>query len=366
MTNNSLIERHSGGYGLGELPGRLADLLESQYNVISRRQAMAYGITESQLRHRLRPGGPWQKILPGVYSTVTGAITQDQRQMGALLHAGEGAVITGAAAVRRHHLECAGGNNVDVLVPERSRVRGYGYVRIQRTTRLPGRTFSTRRLVFAPLARAVGDAARAMRKPEEVRAVVSEAVHKGRNCPVEDLIAELEAGPAVGARLFRSSLAEISEGIRSEAERDLKFCVGRSDLPEPLYNARLYLPDGTFLAMPDAWWPRAGVAGEVDSLRHHLLAKDHAGTMARRNRMEAVGIRVLQFLPREIKPRWPAHYQDLREAIAHGLKRPPLPIIAVPASVTDVETYLRSKLSAPSDRDSDGDSDSDGAIAAVP
>jgi hypothetical protein len=57
-----------------------------------------------------------------------------------------------------------------------------------------------------------------------------------------------------------------------------------------MYNARLYLLDGTFLAMPDAWWPRAGVAGEVDSLRHHILAKDHEETMARRNRMEAAGV----------------------------------------------------------------------------
>ena len=316
-----------------------------QYNVISRRQAMGYGITESQFRHRLRPGGPWQKILPGVYSTETGTVTPDQRQMAALLYAGPGSVITGAAAVRRHRLDCAGGNDVEVLVPAKSRVRGHGFVRIQRTTRLPGSTFSTRRIVFAPLPRAVGDAARSMRKPEEVRALLSEAVHRGRDCPVEDLITELEAGPSVGSGLFRSSLAEISEGIRSEGERDLKYCVDRSDLPEPMYNPRLYLPDGTFLAMPDAWWPRAGVAGEVDSLSHHILAEDHTETMARRNRMEAADIRVLQFLPADIKPGWPVHYQNLREAIAKGLRRPPLPIIAVPANVTDVQTFLLNRLS---------------------
>jgi hypothetical protein len=360
MTDNAKNARPPGDDGDDPLPDRLADLLGSQYNVVSRKQAARYGITESQLRHRLRPGGPWKKILPGVYSTETGAVTQDQRQMAALLYAGPEAVVTGAAAVRRHRLDCAGGNNVEVLVPAKSRVKGHGYVRIQRTTRLPGRTFSTRKIVFAPLARAVGDAARAMLKPEEVRALISEAVHKGVNCTVEDLIAELAAGPSAGSRLFRFTLAEISEGIRSEAERDLKFCIDQSNLPTPMYNARLYLPDGTFLAMPDAWWPRAGVAGEVDSLRHHILAKDHAETMARRNRMEAADVRVLQFLPKDIKPRWPVHCQDLREAIAKGMKRPPLPIIAIPANVTDIRTFLLTKLSV-----TEPPSDSNYAIAAV-
>lgn len=349
MTVHTASARLGGGDATGPLPERLADLLDSQYNVLSRRQAARYGFTEAQLRHRLRPGGPWQKILPGVYSTETGTVTQDQRLMAALLYAGPKAVITGAAAVRRHRLDCAGGNDVEVLVPAQSRVSGRGYVRIQRTMRLPDRTFSTRKIVFAPLARAVGDAARAMRKPEEVRALVSEAVHKSRNCTVEDLMAELAAGPSAGSGLLRSALAEISDGIRSEAERDLKFCIVHSDLPAPMYNARLYLPDGTFLAMPDAWWPRAGVAGEVDSLGHHILAKDHADTMARRNRMEAADVRVLQFLPRNIKPLWPVHYQDLREAIAKGMERPPLPIIAVPADVTDIRTFLLTKTGAPRD-----------------
>jgi hypothetical protein len=349
MTNDTESAQPTDGDDDGPLPEKLADLLESQYNVISRKQASRYRITEAQLRHRLRPGGPWQKILPGVYSTETGTVTQDQRQMAALLHAGPNAVITGAAAVRRHRLECAGGNDISVLVPVTSRVKGHGFVRILRTTRPPLSNFSTRKIVFAPLARAVGDATRAMVKPEEVRALVSEAVHKSRDCTIEDLIRELEAGPARGSALFRSALAEISEGIRSEAERDLKFCVDGSELPTPMYNPRLYLPDGTFLAMPDAWWPRAGVAGEVDSLSHHTLAKDHAETMARRNRMEAAGLRVLQFLPGDIKPRWPVHYQDLRDVIAKGTEQPPLRIIAVPANVTDIRTFLLTNVSVSSD-----------------
>ena len=57
--------------------------------------------------------------------------------MAALLYAGPKSLLTGAAAVRRHRLQCAGLNQVDVLVPEDVRVRSAGYVRIIRTGRMP-------------------------------------------------------------------------------------------------------------------------------------------------------------------------------------------------------------------------------------
>ena len=66
----------------------LEDLLLKQYRVIARSQALACGITDSGLRYRMRTGGPWQKLLPGVYLALNGAITPDHREMAALLHAG--------------------------------------------------------------------------------------------------------------------------------------------------------------------------------------------------------------------------------------------------------------------------------------
>jgi hypothetical protein len=56
----------------------------------------------------------------------------------------------------------------------------------------------------------------------------------------------------------------VAEGIRSTAEGDLRDLIRAARLPMPLFNASLYVGD-TFLAIPDAWWPEAGVAAEVDS-----------------------------------------------------------------------------------------------------
>ncbi len=90
----------------------------------------------------------------------------------------------------------------------------------------------------------------------------------------------------------------------------------------------------TFLAMSDAWWPDAGVAGEADSVQYHLSARDYERTLTRRNRMEAAGIRVLQFLPRDTKPKWPPYHREIQSALAHGAKSSPPRIIAVPADVS--------------------------------
>ena len=297
----------------------------------------------SALKHKLRQGGPWRKILPGVYATVTGTITPDQREMAALLYAGPRAVITGAPAVRRHHLLCAGLDEVDVLVPVGVRRQSAGFVRIQHTARMPEGVWSTGGIRFAPQARAVADAARGMKRFGDAQALVCEAVQRGR-CTLEELIEELNAGPTAGSSWFRAALTEISAGIRSAAEKDLKQVIDRSDLEKPMYNPRLYTLDGEFLGIPDLWWQRAGVAAEVDSRQYHISAKDYEETVARHNRMEAAGIHMLHFLPRTIKSERRIILARLRGAIEAGYRNPPLPIVAVPADVADSTTCLTASI----------------------
>ncbi len=286
-------------------------------------------MTRSTIAYRLRPDGPWRQILPGVYLTVTGSPSQEQRETAALLYAGPRSVITGAVAVRRHNLRCAGLNLLDVLVPADSRRKSIGFVQIQRTTRLPASLYTSGPLRFAAPVRAVADAARGMTQFSDVQALVCEAIQRGR-LALQDLVTELNEGPSNGARWYRMALAEVSEGIRSVAEARLKYLIDRSDLDRPMYNADLYTLDGTFLGRPDAWFARAGVAGEVDSREYHLAAKDYEATTTRHNRMEAAGIHMLHWLPSTIKAEPGRVIADLRAAIAAGNKCPPLPIKAIP------------------------------------
>lgn len=322
---------------------RLARILFYQYDVIARRQALACGMTTSALKHKLRTRGPWRKILPGVYVTVTGTVTPEQREMAALLYAGPRSMITGAAAVRRHRLDCPGLNEINILVPVGVRRQSAAFVRIQHTARMPDNVWTTRAIRFAPLTRAIADAARGMQRFSDVQAVVCEAVQHG-GCELAELIAELDAGPTAGSRWYREALAEVSAGIRSSAERDLKRIIDRSGIDRPLYNPRLYTLNGVFLGMPDAWWQHAGVAAEVDSRQYHISAADHEATVARHNRMEAAGIHMLHFLPGTIKRDRRGVLVILRAAIDSGRRNPRLPIVAVPADEKDDAAYLIAQL----------------------
>ena len=310
---------------------RFNGLLVEQFGVVSRAQALDCGVSRGRLDHLVRPGGRWQRILPGIYVMTNGAMSADQRAMAALLYAGPKSLLTGAAAVRRHRLQCAGLNQIDVLVPEDVRVRSAGYVRIVRTGRMPEKFFRTQRIRFAPLARAVADATRPMNSLGDVRALVAEAVQNGR-CDVASLLAELKDGPVAGSRLSRVALRECIAGSRSAAEGDLMTLITRSDLAEPMYNAELYTADGTFLGIADVWWQRAGVVAEVDSRRYHLSPADYERTVMRHNRMTAQGISVLHFLPDTVKTEPSTVIRSLRGAIRSGTARPPLLIVAKPST----------------------------------
>ncbi len=143
---------------------------------------------------RLRPGGPWQVLLPGVYSIKTGRPTRDQEQLAALLYAGDRSAITGQAAMAAHGINNLGRTVVDVLIPIERRRRDQSFVHVMRTSRMPAMLFTAGELRFVPVARAVADAARQLRDIGDVRSVVASAV-QWRKVTVAALAAELEQGP---------------------------------------------------------------------------------------------------------------------------------------------------------------------------
>jgi hypothetical protein len=311
-------------------PERLRQVLQVQHQVITRRQALLCGMPHSTLDRRVAQDGLWQRLLPGVYLAVTGTATRDQREMAALLYAGPRSLITGPAAVRRHRLSSPGPDLVDVLIPWNRQRQSTGFVRLHRTRRMPDRGYVTGKIWFAKAPRAVADAARSLTRFDDVRHVVCAAVQQ-RACTVAELTEELRAGPAAGATLFRAALAEIGDGVRSVAEGDLRVLILGSDLPRPMFNARLFDADGVFIATVDEWWPEAGVAGEADSRAYHLSAEDQDRTTERHDRLAAHGIFPLHFSPKRIKTDPAGIIRDLRSAIQEGRRRSPLPITALPA-----------------------------------
>jgi hypothetical protein len=308
----------------------LAKILGRQLDVIGRDQALAVGVTRNALQHRLRPGGQWMSLLPGVYVAATGTPTIVQQQMAAMLYAGHGSVITGPAALRYHRIRGTSSELVDTLIPASRKRRDSAFVRVHRTFRMPGRVSRFGPLRYALPARAVADTTRDLASLRDVRAVVADAIQRNR-CKVQDLYAELIAGPTVGSALFREALTDVADGIRSAAEGDLKDLLARSGLPMPLFNPTVFAGD-TFVARPDAWWPEFGVAIEVDSHEWHMSPQDHTRTLERQSRMGKYGIVVLPFTPRQIRNQPAEVIATIREALQSARGRPQLSLHTVPVA----------------------------------
>src|SRR5215469_12872172 len=292
----------------------LAATLQAQDNVISRQQALACGLTRKALAYRVRPDGPWQRLLPGSYVAHTGLPTAEQKDMAALLYAGPRSVLTGPAALRGLRVTVAEPGRRDVLVPASRRPRSVGFVTIHRTTRMPERVACEGRRLYALPARALADTARGMTSLREVRALIAGALQRG-DCKLEMLAVELREGQVRGSALLRRVLAEAAGGIRSVVEAEFKDLIERARLPQPLFNARLFAAGGTFIGMPDAWWPDAGVAAEIDSRQWHLRPDDWEKTMHRHRAMSRHGILVLHFTPRQIRSDPAAVIADITDAL---------------------------------------------------
>jgi len=282
------------------------------------------------LEHRLRDGGPWRKLLPGVYITVTGTVSAAQRKIAALLYAGPRSVLTGAAAAHHHGLAGLDGTTVDVLVPASQAPKSISFVKIQRTHRMPPQVCVDGEIRYVLPDRAVADAARGLRSSRDVRALVAQAIQR-QICSIAMLREELQQGPINGSARLRAALAEVSDGIRSVPEGDLRVLLRRGKVPMPVFNARLYR-GWELVAVADAWWKDAGVVAEVDSREYHFSAEDWQGTLRRHARLTAHGILVLHFTPRQIRTAPEEVVAQIKAALAAGRERSRLELTTRPAA----------------------------------
>lgn len=307
---------------------RLRDLIQAQYGAVTRNQLHECGMSRGEIQYLIRPGGEWQRLLPGIYA-VDEAITTQRREAAAWLHAGPAAVITGPYAVRHFGLTATGPTTVDVLVPGDVRRMSTSFVRLIRTTRMPRDVYTMGPIRLAGPARAIADAVRGYDEIRNARDLVCRALLK-ETCTFTDLATELKEGPSQGSLLLRRSLRDAAKGIWSAAEGDLLDLIRRSDLPEPECNVTLYAAAGDFLGVVDAWWKHAGVAAEVDSSEYHLGTEDKDRTETRHNRITRHRVQLLHFSPKRIKASPDTVLADLRTALAVGSTCPPPPIQAIP------------------------------------
>ncbi|MDH6126646.1 hypothetical protein [Kitasatospora sp. GP82] len=319
----------------------LEELARRQQNVVTASQLRARGVPARVVGEHCRRGGPWQRLLPRVYLLQGGEPTPEQRMWAALLYAAqdgreegrrEGAVITGAAALALYGFASAprlpAVTEVDVLVPRQRRLRDAGEVRIRRTEReLEAR--SVHGLACAPVPRAVADTVRewmdegAFERGEAddrlLRAVLGEAVSRsGPACTLRELLAELREAGLLGEVRVRAVLDELLAAERESVLDRLGELVDEWLLPVPLTGPELRMRGGTYVAVPDLYWPRAGVAVEVDSELRCVSEGEAAWVRGGQHRMEYLGVRVVYVSGERVAAEPDAVGGELREAFVAG------------------------------------------------
>jgi hypothetical protein len=292
------------------------------------------GLTTRSIQDNCQPGGPWQRIAPGVILLGPGPPTRTQLVTSALRHAGPGAIVTGWDALHAHGMSTpAGPGDVHLLVPHNRQLRNPPRVLVERTTRLP-EPLLCKGFPVAPLLRATVDTARRLSAAPAVRALVAEVVNRGRVAPAE-LRRELDAGSSRGAALPRQILAEVSAGVASVAEAWARRLIHRCGLPRPRWNVPIRAPDGVLLTIADAWWDDVAMVWDLDAYQFRQPPDAYAESRRRAARLTAAGIIVVHTAAGDLRDDPAQVAAELRQARLHALRRPRPPVVA-PGGDVDV------------------------------
>lgn len=299
----------------------------SRRGVITVARLEELGVPSRTSYRRCLPGQPWQRLLPGVVLLRTGDPTRRQLVEGALLYGGDHAAVTGLESCRRHGLrrEVRPGEPIHLLLPAHLKTTSSGYVLVERTTRMPA-PVRLDGLPLAPVARSVLDECRRLSERAPIRALLAEAVQQLGISPAA-LSTELENGSDRGSALPREVLREIGRGARSAAEAEAMAVWRRTGLPEPAWNFVLHDERGRYIATPDAWSDKVGLAWEIDSYEFHFGQPGYASTLARNNRYAAAGIAVVQTLPNRLRSEPRAVAVELVSAYRAAAARPRPPVL---------------------------------------
>jgi hypothetical protein len=283
--------------------------------VVRRSDLVAAGHSSHSLSLRIRPGGPWQVVLPGIVLLAHSPPNRRQRLKAAVLYAGKDVVITGAEALREHDLTAPETTEVHLLMPITRRLSAREFVRVERTTRMPKPQIFNG-LPFAPPHRAAIDAARHARDPTDQRALLLAPVQAGL-CSLDDIRAELKDGAQRGTAALRPLLDASAIPVLTSTLHQgwARRVTSQAPVPTPEWNVPIHTATGNALGVADAWWDEVGLAWDFDNQRD-----DHAHR--REERFTKAGLVLVRTSLPELRSNTEGVVRELTAAFLHAANRP--------------------------------------------
>ena len=307
------------------------DVAAAQGGIVTFAQLVELGMSKSSIGRWTRTGGPWQRLLPGVYLVHRGTPTSEERLHAAQQYGGDGQ-FTGHSALHLHGIRALpqplDRTPLHLLLPTTRHTQSAAFVTIERTQRIPDPDV-IRGFRVAPLPRAIFDAGRRTPSRQATRAFALEAIQR-QLTTVEELRNEIQCGQRQWTAVLREVLDEASVGVRSVPEAQLRRLLLRSGIREPLWNPRLESVTGEFIAEPDAYFKELALALEVDSRKHHFEdAHAYENTWRRHERYTRYGIAALRLMPIDIRDRPESVVSSVRATMTaqRGCRLPDLRIV---------------------------------------
>ena len=312
-----------------------AELAAAQHGVISTEQLVSLGVPETTVVVRARPGGDYQRVLPGVFRLGACAPSAAGQASAALLYAGDpAAVVTGLAALHLYGVSTADriasqfSSEIDirlhVLVPHHVRRESHSYVRIERTRYLPAAA-TARGVPVAPVARAWIDAGRCICDIGVLRPLVAEVLSRG--LVAASCLSETAATmPVRGSVAIRQAVDEVSLGVCDDSVEALRDAVIHEQLPLPHFLPTLLDRRGCFLARVHGYRAPEGVAFV---LTDDICAIDIEGSPARLDDLRRTGVLVINVTTAQLRDEPTVALGPYRAALieSRGRPRPELRIL---------------------------------------
>ncbi|MCE7011651.1 hypothetical protein LWC34_53890 [Kibdelosporangium philippinense] len=262
------------------------------HRIASAADLIDLGLTGTTVKRRCSPGGPWQRLLPGILLLDSTAPTREQLVQAALRYAGRDAIVTGADALALHGARTAiPGGRIHLLMPCKRFVRSSASVLVERTAS-PPRPVLRNGLLTAPLARAAVDTARRIDNRALVAALFAEMVfHKGIR--LDELNTEVVMGKRRGSTLCQEVLHDIGERIRAGVASSARDLVLRAGLPPPQWNVPVDDARGNPLGTVTGAWDDAKLAWDVHAFDFDPAPASYPTALKRGSRLAATGLLVL-------------------------------------------------------------------------
>lgn len=289
-------------------------LMRDQLSLITRRQAVALGMSPREVRHRVATGH-WTLVHPGVYRAASAGRSPERDLLAACLGAGTEAAASHRSAAWLLGL-CPAPDRAVITVPHRFAVSLSG-VAVHRSRDLdPGRTLVRNGIPYTDALRVLSDLAAEL-EAAELSELVDRALAR-RLVTTDGLLAEIARRSRPGlsgpGRLKR---VLVSRGFVGAPEPSVLEALAMRLFHRwgiPVLGREVKVGgDGRyridFLIAPS-------LVVEVDGFAHHWSPEDKAYDDARRNRLRAEGLTVLVYDWRSVRLEERRIVSEVRHAMA--------------------------------------------------